>query len=60
MTEKDAVKCRTDGALVHDARLWVVPLRAQIDARLIDLIESRLRREDHGSQVARHNGLPGH
>ncbi|HEX7155820.1 MAG TPA: tetraacyldisaccharide 4'-kinase [Burkholderiaceae bacterium] len=56
MTEKDAVKCRTDGALVHDARLWVVPLRAQIDSGLIDLIESRIARPGTKSELEAQRG----
>jgi tetraacyldisaccharide 4'-kinase len=46
ITEKDAVKCRTDRVLSRDARLWVVPLRASLDLRLIDLIEARLRQSE--------------
>ncbi len=44
MTEKDAVKC----AEFADARCWFLPVRARIDAALIDLIEEKLR----GSQAA--------
>jgi tetraacyldisaccharide 4'-kinase len=43
MTEKDAVKCSTNALLANDARLFVVPLEAQLDAALIDLIEARIK-----------------
>jgi tetraacyldisaccharide 4'-kinase len=49
ITEKDAVKCRADRVLSRDARLWVVPLRASLDLRLIDLIEARLHQAEHGT-----------
>jgi tetraacyldisaccharide 4'-kinase len=38
LTEKDAVKCRRQAALQHDARLWVVPVTAQFDAALVQQI----------------------
>jgi tetraacyldisaccharide 4'-kinase len=43
ITEKDAVKCRADHTLSHDERLWVVPLRVNLDRALTDMIETRLR-----------------
>jgi tetraacyldisaccharide 4'-kinase len=43
ITEKDAVKCRSDRTLAHDERLWVVPLRVNLDRALTDMIETRLR-----------------
>lgn len=39
MTEKDAVKCEH----LNDPRLWVVPIDAEIDAGLVDLILEKLR-----------------
>jgi len=44
MTEKDAVKCR----LIGDERMLWLPVRAEIDAALVTLIEDRM----HGSQAA--------
>jgi len=44
MTEKDAVKCRRIG----DDRMAWLPVRAEIDAALVTLIEDRM----HGSQAA--------
>jgi tetraacyldisaccharide 4'-kinase len=52
ITEKDAVKCRLDRMLARDERIWVVPLRAGLDARLLDLIEARLLDHKHGSAAA--------
>jgi tetraacyldisaccharide 4'-kinase len=43
ITEKDAVKCAVHPLLANDARLYVVPLEAQLDAALIDLIEARVK-----------------
>jgi tetraacyldisaccharide 4'-kinase len=43
ITEKDAVKCAANALLAGDARLFVVPLEAQLDAALIDLIEARIK-----------------
>lgn len=43
VTEKDAVKCASNPALANDARLFVVPLDAKVDAGLFDLIESRIK-----------------
>lgn len=39
MTEKDAVKC----AMFADARCWSLPVRARVDAALVDLIEEKIR-----------------
>jgi tetraacyldisaccharide 4'-kinase len=38
VTEKDAIKCAQ-----MDARLWVVPLEAQLPAALVDAIDQRLK-----------------
>ncbi len=43
MTEKDAVKCRKIEALANDARLWFVPVSADIDPSLADNILEKLR-----------------
>ncbi len=52
MTEKDAVKCFSDPELARDPRIWVVPLHAKLDTRLLDLIETRLHGMEHGSKAA--------
>jgi tetraacyldisaccharide 4'-kinase len=43
MTQKDAVKCRRDGQLARDPRIWVVPLHCRLDPGLVDFLETRLR-----------------
>ena len=48
ITEKDAVKCRHIPALAQDARLWVVPVAAQLDAALAAQIVEKL----HGCATA--------
>jgi tetraacyldisaccharide 4'-kinase len=52
ITEKDAVKCRADRTLAHDERLWVVPLRVNLDRALTDMIETRLHGARNGSAAA--------
>jgi tetraacyldisaccharide 4'-kinase len=47
ITEKDAVKCARIDALRADARLWVVPLAAHVDAALLDFIVARLPTKAH-------------
>ena len=42
ITEKDAVKCRHVPALAQDARIWVVPVAAQLDAALAAQIVEKL------------------
>lgn len=42
ITAKDAVKCRRNDALRGDARIWVAPLVADVDAGLADLVAARL------------------
>ena len=42
ITEKDAVKCERIEPLRRDPRIWVVPLAATIEERLIDLVVARL------------------
>ncbi len=43
ITEKDAVKCARIAAIAADARLWVVPVTARIDAALAANIVEKLR-----------------
>lgn len=43
VTEKDAVKCRQIEHLKDDPRLWVVPVTAQLDARLAEHILEKCR-----------------
>jgi tetraacyldisaccharide 4'-kinase len=52
MTEKDAVKCRA----FADERMWMLPIRARVDAALFDLILEKL----HGLQAARDARRSGH
>jgi tetraacyldisaccharide 4'-kinase len=52
MTEKDAVKCRHIAALRDDARLWVVPVTAQIDAALADKIAEKVAEKLRGRTIA--------
>jgi tetraacyldisaccharide 4'-kinase len=42
ITEKDAVKCMQHNAIAHDARLWVVPVQAHVDASLAKHILEKL------------------
>lgn len=45
ITEKDAVKCRQIEALKNDARIWVLPVSAQLEAtflpRLLETLQSK-------------------
>jgi len=43
VTEKDAVKCERLAALQQDARLWIVPVQAQVDGLLAAKIVERIR-----------------
>jgi len=52
MTQKDAVKCRA----FADARMWMLPIRAQVDPALVELVVEKL----DGSQVARDARVSGH
>ncbi len=55
ITEKDAVKCERIEPLRKDPRIWVVPLAATIEERLIDLVVTRLtphRKTANGSSTA--------
>jgi tetraacyldisaccharide 4'-kinase len=42
ITEKDAVKCRSNPVLAADGRICVVPLAVTLDSALLDLVESKL------------------
>ena len=42
ITEKDAVKCMQHNAIANDARLWVVPVQAHVDASLAKHILEKL------------------
>lgn len=48
ITEKDAVKCLQHTAIANDARLWVVPVQAHVDASLAKHILEKL----HGHPLA--------
>jgi len=52
MTQKDAVKCRA----FADARMWMLPIRAEVDRALIELVVEKV----DGSQVARDARMPRH
>ena len=55
ITEKDAVKCRLVDALRADQRIWVLPLQARVDPKLVDLVIARLnslRKSPNGSPAA--------
>jgi tetraacyldisaccharide 4'-kinase len=52
MTEKDAVKCQA----FADARMWMLPIAARIDPRLVDLVMEKV----DGPQAARDARVPGH
>jgi tetraacyldisaccharide 4'-kinase len=49
MTEKDAVKCRA----FRDARMWMRPIRARVDAALVDLVLEKI----DGPEAARNARL---
>lgn len=48
MTEKDAVKC---AALAAGDEVWVLPVRAELDPRLLPALLAKLK-EHHGSQAS--------
>jgi tetraacyldisaccharide 4'-kinase len=55
ITEKDAVKCRRADTLRNDQRIWVMPLQARVDTKLVDLLVARLnllRKNPNGSPAA--------
>ena len=53
MTEKDAVKCAQIDALKNDARIWVVPVQAQLEsdffARILAKLINKKEEKEHGS-----------
>lgn len=59
ITEKDAVKCRGNPALVADGRICVVPLQATVHAALIDLIEQRIRAAAHADEFSKAKAADG-
>ena len=52
MTQKDAVKCRA----FADARMWMRPIRADVDAALIELVVEKI----DGSEAARDARMSRH
>ncbi|MCU6435549.1 tetraacyldisaccharide 4'-kinase [Undibacterium sp. Jales W-56] len=52
MTEKDAVKCRQLAALRQDARIWVVPVDAQLDPHFAQQIIELISEKQHGRTLA--------
>ncbi len=48
ITEKDAVKCMHIAAIANDARIWIVPVQAHVDASLAKHILEKL----HGHPIA--------
>ena len=51
MTEKDGVKCRA----FADPRMWMQPIRAQVEISLVDFVLERI----DGPEASRNAGLPG-
>lgn len=45
ITEKDAVKCRQSDDVAGDPRIWVVPVRAEIDIGVVDVILKKMKQE---------------
>ncbi|MDP1977041.1 tetraacyldisaccharide 4'-kinase [Undibacterium sp.] len=52
ITEKDAVKCRQIPALLDDARIWVVPVEAQLDAAFAASMIQMISEKKHGRTSA--------
>lgn len=52
ITEKDAVKCRQIPALLDDARIWVVPVEAQLDAAFAASLIQMISEKKHGRTSA--------
>lgn len=52
ITEKDAVKCRQIPALLADARIWVVPVEAQLDAAFTASLLQMISEKKYGSTSA--------
>ncbi|GGC73333.1 tetraacyldisaccharide 4'-kinase [Undibacterium terreum] len=52
ITEKDAVKCRQIKSLQQDARLWVVPVSAQLDAGFAVKLMEKISEKQNGRSLA--------
>ncbi|HTD02424.1 MAG TPA: tetraacyldisaccharide 4'-kinase [Undibacterium sp.] len=52
ITEKDAVKCRQIKSLQQDARLWVVPVSAQLDADFAEKLMEKISEKQNGRSLA--------
>ena len=52
ITEKDAVKCREIPALKNDARIWVLPVEAQLDAGFVTDLLQLISEKKHGRSLA--------
>ncbi len=52
ITEKDAVKCRQIKSLQQDARLWVVPVSAQLDADFATKLMEKISEKQNGRSLA--------
>ena len=52
ITEKDAVKCRQIPALQNDARIWVVPVEAQLGGTFAADLLQMISEKKHGSSPA--------
>lgn len=42
ITEKDAIKCQTINGIMQDTRIWIVPVSASINHKIIDQIVKKL------------------
>ncbi len=52
ITEKDAVKCRQIESMRQDARLWVVPVSAQLEADFAVKIMEKISEKQNGRSLA--------
>lgn len=52
ITEKDAVKCRQIATLQNDARIWVVPVAAQLDSGFAAKLIQMISEKQHGRSSA--------
>jgi len=52
ITEKDAVKCRQIPVLQNDARIWVVPVQAQLDSGFATALLQMISEKKHGRSPA--------
>ncbi len=52
ITEKDAVKCRQIESMRQDARLWVVPVSAQLDADFAVKLVEKISEKQNGRSLA--------